>query len=151
MSIPCSIRSRASTANLTSLAVMSRSPPCCSIRSPRGLDHAQQVGFLHDQIVFIIDPDLGARPLAEQHPVTRPDIEPLEFAALVPGTRTDGDDLALLRLLLGGVRNDDATGGPGFLLNAADHDAIMEWTELHRFPSPGLVDAAGAISTPTPR
>src|SRR5215217_4946991 len=138
MSIPCSIRSRASTANLTSLAVMSRSPPCCSIRSPRGLDHAQQVGFLHDQVFFIIDPDLGARPLAEQHPVTRPDIEPLDLATLVSGTRTDGDDLALLRLLLGGVRDDDASGGLAFLLDAADHDAVVEWTELHRFSSPVL-------------
>ena len=107
--------------------------------------------FLHDQVVFIIDPDLGARPLAEQHPVTRPDIEPLDLAALVSGTRTDGDDLAFLRLLLGGVRNDDASGGLAFLLDAADHDAVVEWTELHRFSLARLVDAVGAISTPAPR
>ena len=24
-----------------------------------------------------------------------------------------------------------------FLLDAADHDAVVEWTELHRFSSPG--------------
>src|SRR3954447_12084459 len=125
MSIPFSIRSRASTANFTSLAAMSRSPPCCSVRSPRGLDDAQQVGLLHDQIFFIVDPDLGARPFAEQHPIPRLDIEPLDLAALVSGTRTDGDDLTLLRLLLGGVWDDDAAGGLAFLLDAADHDAIV--------------------------
>src|SRR5689334_6876205 len=137
MSIPCSILSRASTENLTPLAAMSRSPPCCSIRLPLGLDDAQQVGLLHDQVVLIVDPDLGARPLAEQHPVTRLDIEPLDLAPFVPGAGADGDHLAFLRLLLGGVRDDDAACGLGFLLDPADHHAIVKWTELHRFSSRG--------------
>src|SRR4051812_18737624 len=151
MSIPRSILSRASTANLTSLAAIYRSPPCCSIRSACGLDDAEQVGLLHDQIFFIIDPDLGARPLAEQHPVTRPDIEPLDLATLVSDTRTDGDDLAFLRFLLGGLRDNDASGGLAFLLGAADHVAVVEWTELHRFSLGRLVDATGAVSAPAPR
>src|SRR4051794_20635338 len=154
MSIPCSILSRASTANFTSLAVIYRSPPHWSVQSARGLDNAQQVGLLHDQIVFIIDPDLGARPLAEQHPVTWCYVEPPDLAALVPDTWTDGYDLALLRLFLGGIRDDYAPGGLAFLLDAADHDAIVEWTELHRFPRPFwwavLENGAGAISTLTP-
>src|SRR3954470_22788602 len=128
MSIPCSILSRASTENLTSLAAMSRSPPCCSIRLPRGLDHAQQVGLLHDQVFFSVDPDLGARPLAEQHPVTRLDIEPLDLAAFVAGAGADRDHLALLGLFLGGIRDDDAACRLAFLLDPADHHAIVEWT-----------------------
>jgi hypothetical protein len=37
---------------------------------------------------------------------------------------------------IGGIRDDYATGSLVFLLDAADHDAIVEWTELHRFPRP---------------
>jgi hypothetical protein len=47
-----------------------------------GLDHAQDVAFLHDQQVFAVQLDLGARPLAEQDAVAGLDVE--------------GDDLALV-------------------------------------------------------
>jgi hypothetical protein len=57
-----------------------------------------------------INLDLSARPFAEQHAITFFDIDGNELAGLVPATRADGDDLALGRLLLGGVRNDDAAG-----------------------------------------
>src|SRR5689334_24857642 len=104
MSIPCSILSRASTENLTSLAAMSRSLSCSAIRLPAGLDHAQQVGLFHDQVIVIVDPDFGARPLAEQHPIAGLDIEPLDLAALVANPRANRGHFALLRFLFGGVR-----------------------------------------------
>ena len=49
----------------------------------------------------------------------------VSLPALVPATGTDGDDFALLRLLLGGIGNDDATFGLLFAFEALDHDAIM--------------------------
>ena len=64
--------------------------------------------FLHDQQVVAVDAHLGAGPLAEQHAIAGLHVERLELAVLVASARTDGDDLAFLRLLLGGVRNDDA-------------------------------------------
>src|SRR5215467_12958828 len=78
MSTPRSILSRASTENLTSFAAILL---LRSIRSGdwigsgglllrRGfLEHAHDVGLLHDQELLAIDLDLGAGPLAEQHAV----------------------------------------------------------------------------------
>ena len=67
--------------------------------------------FLHDQQLLAIELDLGARPLAEQHAVAGLDVERHELAGLVARAGADGDDLAFLRLFLGGVGDDDAAGG----------------------------------------
>ena len=42
-----------------------------------------------------------------------------------------GEDLAFLRLLLGGVGDDDAAGGLFLGLDAADQDTVMQWTKRH--------------------
>src|SRR5262245_46741682 len=97
VSTPRSIRSRASVENLTSLAAIGLSPVSLSG------DHAHNVGFLHDQELVAVELDLGARPLPEQHLVAGLDVDWDQFAVLVPAARTDGDDLALHRLLLGGI------------------------------------------------
>src|SRR5713101_3472334 len=77
-----------------------------------GLDeHPHDVALLHDQVLDAVDLDLGARPFSEQHPVARLDVDRDELAALVAPAGAHGDDLALLRLFLGGVRDDDAPGG----------------------------------------
>ena len=44
-----------------------------------------------------VDLDLGARPLAEQHPVADLDVDRDELAGLVAPAGADGDDLALAR------------------------------------------------------
>ena len=59
------------------------------------LDHAHDVGLLHDQEFLAVDLDLGARPLAEQHAVADLQVDRDELAALVAAAGTDGDDLAL--------------------------------------------------------
>src|SRR3546814_12170950 len=69
--------------------------------------HAQKIGFLHDQVVLPVDLDLGAGPLAVKDLVTGLDVQRSDLAALVPPAGTGRDDLALHRLLLGGVRDDD--------------------------------------------
>src|SRR5215210_7808395 len=96
------------------------------------LDHAHDVGLLHDQEILAIKAHLGARPLAKQHAVAGPQVEGGHLAVLVASTGPDGDHLALLRLLLGGVRDDDAAFGLLFRLNTADHNTIMQRTKLHR-------------------
>jgi hypothetical protein len=53
------------------------------------------------------------------------------IAALVPGTRTDGDDLALLGLLFRGIGDDDPALGLLFSLNAPNNDSVVQRTELH--------------------
>ena len=68
--------------------------------------YAHDVGLLHDQQFLAVELDLGARPLAEQHPVADLDVDRNQLAALVAPARADRSDFALRRLFLGGVRND---------------------------------------------
>src|SRR5215468_3356099 len=120
MSTPRSMRSRASTENLTSLAAIMNYSVCwssaglmCLRRLALGgglFKHPHDVGFLHDQELLAVDLHLGARPFAEQHAVADLEIDGDELAGLVAAARADGDDLALGGLLLGGVGDDDAAG-----------------------------------------
>ena len=94
-------------------------------------EHPHDVAFLHDQVLDVVDLDLGPRPFAEQHPVTGLDIDRDELAGLVAAARTDCDDLALLRLFLRGVRDDDAAGRFCLGVNALDHNAVVKGAEFH--------------------
>src|SRR5262249_14110120 len=96
------------------------------------LDDAHDVAFLHDDQLFAVELDLGAGPLAEQHPVAGLDVERMERAILAARAGTHGDHLTLLGLLLGGVWDDDPAGSLCLLLETADHHAVMQGTEMHR-------------------
>src|SRR3954467_10821446 len=136
VSTPRSMRSRASEENFTSLAAMSRYSRCSG-------NDAHDVGLLHDQEFLALDLDLGARPLAEQHPVARLDVQGHQLAGLVAPARADGDDFAFLRLLLGGVGNDDAALRLFLAGEATDNDAVVQGTKL-RFGHMVLFGADGA-------
>src|SRR3546814_16072645 len=85
-----------------------------------GLDDSEDVAFLHDQQVFTVDLDLGARPLAEQDLVAGLDVERRHLAVLGLGASPGGDDFAFLRLFLGGIGNDNAAGRLFLSLAAAN-------------------------------
>src|SRR5215210_5240328 len=140
VSTPRSIRSRALAPNLTSFAAMSRS----SLLSLRGgpasggllgrgpaFEDAHDVGLLHDQELLAVELDLGARPLAEQDAVAGLHVERAQLALVVQRAGADGDDFALLRLLLGGIGDDDAARGLLLRRHAADENAVMQGTEVH--------------------
>jgi hypothetical protein len=55
----------------------------------------------------------------------------MQLALLVALAGADGDDLGLDRLLLGGVRDEQATSGLGLLLEALDEDAVVQRTNRH--------------------
>src|SRR5262249_3311728 len=95
------------------------------------LDHAEDVGLLHDDELLAIDFDLAARPLAEQDAVARLHVERMDLAILGAQARADGHDFALLGLLLGGIGNDDPARGLLLLLQATDQDAVLQGPELH--------------------
>ena len=94
-------------------------------------DHAEDVALLHDQEVFAVDHDLGARPLAEQHAVAGLHFRGDALAIVVEGARADGDDLAFLGLFLRGVGNDDAAAGLLLGCNTPHDDTVVQRTKLH--------------------
>src|SRR4030088_2685365 len=73
-------------------------------------DHAEDVALLHDQEVFAVDYDLGARPLAEQHAVADPNVDRDQLASLITSAGANRNDFALGGLFLDGVGDDDAAG-----------------------------------------
>src|SRR5580700_5024029 len=150
MSTPRSIRSRASTEKRTCLAAIWITPfllvgagthrwkrrqvsggLLLGRRCGGALEHAHDVAFLHDQVFDAVDLDLGARPLAEQHAVAYLEVDRDQLAVLVTATGTDADDLALRRLLLGGVGDDDAAGGHRFGIDTLDNNAVVKRAEFH--------------------
>src|SRR5262245_29414636 len=99
--------------------------------------HAHDVGLLHDQELFAVELDLGARPFAEQHAVARLDVDRNQLSGLVAAARPNGDDLTFLRLLLGGVRDDDAAFGLLLGIDTLHDHAVVQWTKLglcHNLP-----------------
>src|SRR6266446_7953591 len=131
MSIPCSMRSRASVPSLISLAAMIAflSARLCSGRA--ALEEAHDVGLLHDHQFFAVELDLGARPFPEEHAVARLDVERLHLPVVAAGTRPDSDDLAFHRLFLGGVGYDDPTRRLRILLHPPEQHAVMQRSEFH--------------------
>src|SRR5579863_4093439 len=83
-------------------------------------DDAEDFFFAHDEEVFAVELDLGARVLAEQNGVAGLDVE-WEHLALVVGLAfSDGDDGALLGLLFCGIRDDDASAHGFALFSTGD-------------------------------
>src|ERR1700743_81969 len=79
--------------------------------SARSGEHAHDVGLLHDQELFAVELDLGARPFAEQHAVADLEVDRDQLAGLVAAAGAHRRDLALRRLFLGRVGDDDAALG----------------------------------------
>src|SRR4030095_9806777 len=95
-------------------------------------ENAEEVLLLHDEVLFAVQGDLAAGIPREEHAITRLDIERGLLAVLGDLAVANGDDLALLRLLLGAVGDDDAATDR-LLLDALEQDTIMEWAE-HGLP-----------------
>src|SRR6266705_1028173 len=70
-------------------------------------DLRQDVRLAEDQNLVGAELDLGAAVLAEDDLVALDDVERDVLPVLVAGARADGQDAAALRLLPGGVRQDD--------------------------------------------
>src|SRR5262249_49582497 len=82
------------------------------------------------EVLLVVVLDLGAAVLAVQHHVADLDIHGHALGArVVEATRADRENLALLGLLLRGVRDDQARRGRLLGLERTDHDAVFERLE----------------------
>src|SRR5262245_32633527 len=105
--------------------------------SPWLLADREDVFLADDEVLFAVDVDLGARVLVEEDAVALLHVERLQLAVFGHLPLADRDHLALLGLLLGGVGDDDAALGLGFLVDALHEDSVLERTDLHDFGSSG--------------
>src|SRR5690348_11873027 len=89
-------------------------------------DHAHDVALLHDQEIFAIELDLGTAPLAKEDSVADLDPDGNELTLLVASARAHCNHLALRRLFLSRVGDDDATRRLVFRIDPLDHNAVMQ-------------------------
>src|SRR5947207_14802556 len=94
------------------------------------LQDSQDVLFLHDEELLAVDLHLAARILPEEDPVPRLDGEGQRLPLFGHPAGSHRHDPALLGLLLGAVRNDDAAVLLVLLLEPLDEDPVVERTEL---------------------
>jgi len=85
-------------------------------------DDGEDVAGVEEQVVLPRVLHLGAAVLAEDDDVALGDIERDAVAVVVDATGAGRDDLALLRLLLGSVGNDQTRGGGLLGLEGLDED-----------------------------
>src|SRR4051812_47271833 len=91
------------------------------------LDDREHVAGGEDEVLLVVVLDLGAAVLAVDHDVTDLDVERHALGAvLVETARAYREDGALLRLLLGGVGDDEARGRRLLRLERLDEDAVLE-------------------------
>src|SRR4051812_8189897 len=96
------------------------------------LDLGEDVALAKHEELLAVDLDLRAAVLAVQDLVALGDVQrDALLAILVVPALADGDDLALLRLLLGGVGEDDAAGSRLLLLDRPHDQTIAQGLELH--------------------
>src|SRR5215213_8790710 len=95
-------------------------------------DLREDVARGEDEVLLAVVLDLGAAVLAVDDLVADGDVERHAVAVVVDAAGADREDLALLGLLLRGVRDDQA-GGRGLLgLHGLDHNAVLERRDVDR-------------------
>src|SRR5438105_2392522 len=127
---PCTILTRAFSWKRTSLAGIVSSP-VTKLVCLRAFDDAHDVFLAHHEELIALDLDGLARVLAEQDTVANLDVDRNQLALVILLALADGDDLALVGLLCGGVGNDDATRGLALFFDALDDHAVVQRTNFH--------------------
>src|SRR5699024_6788231 len=96
-------------------------------------DDREDVARGEDQVLLAAVLDLGAAELGVDDAVADGDVHGDTLVTVVVETAgADGNDLALLRLLLGGVRDDEAGRGGLLGLDALDDDPVLERLDGNR-------------------
>src|ERR687885_1502827 len=112
-------------------------------------DLGEHVGLAQDQQVLAVHLDLRAAVLGVEDLVALRDVEgDALLAVLVPLAVADREDLALLRLLLRGVGEDDPGRGRLLLLDRLDDQPIAQGLELHWVTSTEIASWRAIPGTP---
>src|ERR1700748_2682760 len=96
------------------------------------LDHAHQVRFSDNDELFTVEGDLGPGPFTEQHAVADRDVQRVKLAVFGACTRADRDDRPLHWFFLRSIGYENPARGLLLRIDAADHDAILQWTKCHQ-------------------
>ena len=93
-------------------------------------DDGEDVLLGEDQQLLVVELELGAGVLGEEHLVADLDVQRDAVAVVVAAALAGGEDGAALRLLLGGVGQDDAALGHLLAAQRPDDDPVAERSQL---------------------
>src|ERR1043165_8587945 len=112
------------------------------------LDDAEAFVLAHDEILLAVKLDLRAAVLAEEHAVACLHVERDALAVLLALAVADGDHLALLRLLLRRVGDDDAAAHLLAFLDALQDHSVVQGFDVRSHKAPFRVsrDEFGLIA-----
>src|SRR5690606_3447429 len=114
------------------------------------VDDREDVPLLENQELLVVELELRARILGEEHVVADRDFHRDTIAILVEAALPNRNDLAALRLLFGGVRKNDTALRDLVALNRLDDDAVAErgqmTVECHLFLPPRVKFALPAAA-----
>src|SRR5207249_2909661 len=108
------------------------------LRLGRLRQHGQDFVFAEDQDLLAVDLDVGPGVLPEEDLVAHLDVQRELGAVFQDLAVSDGQDLALLGLLLRRVRDDDASLGGFPFLDAANQQTVVKRTHFHHGLLPSI-------------
>src|ERR1035437_1093139 len=104
---------------------------CFLGRLGAAFQNPEDLVLAHNQVLFVIQLDVAAGVLAEQDAVADLHVQGIYLAVFQALALAHGHYLALLGLLLGCIRNIQATLHLLLLLDPFDHDTVIERTNFH--------------------
>src|SRR5450759_3257967 len=126
-------RARRASSSYSSILAIFQTPLSLLLRLGRLL-LCKYVPLAEDQDLFAADLYLGAAVLRVDDGVAYLDVQRDQFAFLIP-TRSNGQYLALLGLLLGGIGNHDTAGCLVFALTGRHDYPVSQRFQVHVHPS----------------
>ena len=97
----------------------------------RSADDAEDVILANERVFLFLELHLGAAVFADQHTVADLHFERGDLAIFPLLAGAEGDDLGLLRLLFGGIRDDDATADLLFFFDVLDEDTVPDRLDIN--------------------
>jgi hypothetical protein len=94
------------------------------------MDDREHVGLAQDQVRLVVERDFGAAVLPVEHLVADLHVH-RDALVLLESARSDRDDLALLRLFLGGVGDVQAAAHLLRVLQSLDDNTVSQRCDLH--------------------
>src|SRR5262249_11193447 len=96
-------------------------------------DDGEYLVFAHDEVFLTLELDLLAGVLAEQDQVAGLDVQRDPLAVVLRLAVARGNHLALLRLFLCGIGDDDPADFLLAFLDALNNDAVVQRSDVHAF------------------
>src|SRR6185503_896150 len=97
----------------------------------RALNDSQNLVLAHDQELFVVEFDFGAAVLAEQHSISRFDVESLTGSVVAIFALANGHYFALLGLFLRGIGNNNSAANLFTFVDSPHNHTVVKRPDIY--------------------